>query len=643
VSIVTLIKNNRYGLMTVLVLLMALNSVSYGNDIIADSEKEKYITELVAKSKELKLSGDPYWHTILHYKKNLTGGHKSLMDDPKFFFAENGKINPEAELEATVRGFFNPLEDGKIHPTVKFSARYSWLKEQLGIDTAKLPYDGDIWFNQFYKEINPSTISLVFPAGYMNSPASMYGHTLLLIDSEGQSRLLSRVINYAASTNDDFVLLFAYKGLFGSYKGFYSFLPYYQKIAEYNDGEMRDMWEYEINFTPAEKERMIRHIIEMEDIYSDYFFIDENCSYNLLFLVEAARPETKITDAFGFGVEPIDTLRAAKEKGLVVKRTYRPSLYSKIQYLRTKLSSREQGVVLDFCKGKSGTFDIESLNLDEEKKIIMCDLASNYLMFMAAKYDISAQDYRSRFLSVLTIRNSLGKSDPLKDIPVPTAPEYSHQSRKIALESGLALQGLYSQITYRQSCHELMDPDDGYNMNSEILFGNISGRYYYEDKKFVLQRFDMVNVISLPPSDSFNLNNCYDFKLGLIQNVIDGEDETLSFQIKGATGISTLLAEKVQVYFFGGIRSYFAPSYENNSDILGGCESGILTVLGPWKSHLYAQIYHAPFGEIHTRYVAGASERIKITDAVSVIADYSYNKDYSFQWHEFSAKVNFYF
>jgi len=153
----------------------------------------------------------------------------------------------------------------------------------------------------------------------------------------------------------------------------------------------------------------------------------------------------------------------------------------------------------------------------------------------------------------------------------------------------------------------------------------------------------MVNVISLPPSDSFNLNNCYDFKLGLIQNVIDGEDETLSFQIKGATGISTLLAEKVQVYFFGGIRSYFAPSYENNSDILGGCESGILTVLGPWKSHLYAQIYHAPFGEIHTRYTAGASERIKITDAVSVIADYSYNKDYSFRWHEFSAKVNYYF
>lgn len=129
----------------------------------------------------------------------------------------------------------------------------------------------------------------------------------------------------------------------------------------------------------------------------------------------------------------------------------------------------------------------------------------------------------------------------------------------------------------------------------------------------------------------------------MIQNVSSGEEETLSFQIKGATGLSTLLAEKVQIYFFTGIRSYFAPSYDYKNDILGGGEFGLLTVLGPWKNHLYAQIYHAPLGDSHTRYTAGASERLKITNSVSMIAEYSYNKDYTFKWHEFSARVNFYF
>jgi len=188
-----------------------------------------------------------------------------------------------------------------------------------------------------------------------------------------------------------------------------------------------------------------------------------------------------------------------------------------------------------------------------------------------------------------------------------------------------------------------MDPDDGYNMNSQIIFGNISGRYYYDDKKFVLQKFDLVDVISLPPSDSFYFNNCYDFKIGLIQNVREDENETLSFWIKGASGASALLAEKVQVYFLAGIKSYFSPEYDNNSDILGGCESGILTILGPWKNHLYASAYRAPFGETHTRYSAGASERLKISRSVSIQGDYSFNKDYSFTWHELSGRVNFYF
>lgn len=638
------IKIHKYGLQAVLVLLIILRGTSYGADtLIPDEVSNNYISELIEKSKELNLAADPYWHTILHYKKNLTGGYTSLVDDPMFFFAEKGKRDPQAELEATIKGFFKPKDNVVMHPTEKFSARYAWLKEKLVIDTAKLPYDGDVWFSQFYKEINPSTVTLVFPAGFMNNPASMYGHTLLLVETEGGSRLIAKSLNYAAATDDALMPLFVYKGLLGLYKGYYSFLPYYQKIREYNDTEQRDIWEYEISMTPEEKERMVRHVVEMENIYSDYYFIDENCSYNLLFLIETAKPETKITDYFWWGVEPIDTLRAAQDKNIVSRRVFRPSLYSRIQFFRSKLDRNEQGLVLDFCEGRRNLSEIDSITTDEEKKIIMCDLASDYLKFMAVKKDISEQDYRNRFMSVLTKRNSMGKYDPIKDIPTPVAPDDSHQSRRIAFETGHGLEGVYSQLAYRQSCHELMDPDEGYNMNSQIIFGNIQARYYYDDKRFLLQRLDIVDLISLPPSDSFFINPCYILKTGLIQNVSKGEKETLSYWINGAAGLSTLLAEKVQIYFFAGARSYFNPDYENYTDLLGGGESGILTILGPWKNHMYASAYRAPFGETHTRYSAGLSERIRITDSVSVAADYSYNKDYSFDWHEFSAKVNFYF
>ena len=111
------IKNVKYGLRAVLVLLIILSGISYGADTPSgDADYNSYISELISKSKELKLADDPYWHIILHYKKNITGGFTSQVDDPAFFFAKKGKHNPEAELEETIRSFFRHRENVVMHP-----------------------------------------------------------------------------------------------------------------------------------------------------------------------------------------------------------------------------------------------------------------------------------------------------------------------------------------------------------------------------------------------------------------------------------------------------------------------------------------------------------------------------------------------
>ena len=614
-------------------------------EINSEYDQEIYISELISKSTELKLSDDPYWLTILHYKKNIFRGYTSLVDDPKFFFAKDGKYSPEAELNATIKSFFQPLEEGKVHPTAKFTARFAWLREKLNIDINKLPHNGETQFKKFYEEIDPAGVTLVFPAGYMNSPASMFGHTLLLIESSDSNRLISKSVNYSAITDETFGPLFAFRGLFGLYKGLYSFLPYYKKIKEYSDGEMRDIWEYELTLTPEEIEKMMRHIVEMEDIYSDYYFIDENCSFNLLYLIEAAKPETEIIDYFGIAVEPIDTIRALENKKLIGKRVYRPSLYSKIKYLKSELNSEERKFVLDFCKKNRDFSDIDKIQSDDKKQIIICDTALNYLKFLAEKNDITIEDYKEKYMTMLSKRNSINMKDydPLKDMPTPTDPLDSHLSKKLAPETGHSLEGIYSQISYRHSCHEIMDPDDGYIINSQVIFGSITGRYYFDDKKFVLQRLDVIDLISLPASDSFYISACYDVKTGFIQHVSKDSKEHLSYWVKGGAGLSTLLGEMVQVYLFLDLKSYFSPEYKKNTDFMGGSETGIFTILGPWKNHIYAQIYRAPFGEKHTNMKAGLSERIKFTQNLNIECGYSINKDYSFNWYELYGKINFYF
>ena len=171
----------------------------------------------------------------------------------------------------------------------------------------------------------------------MNNPASMFGHTFINIETENRSRLLSHAVNYSAFTTETNGLVFALKGLSGFYKGYFSILPYYEKVQEYSDINQRDIWEYRLNFTQAEVKKMVMHIWELQEIYAYYYFFDENCSYHILFLLEAARPGLHLTDQPNWWVIPIDTVRALQDAGVIESAEYRPSRATKIRYLAAAL------------------------------------------------------------------------------------------------------------------------------------------------------------------------------------------------------------------------------------------------------------------------------------------------------------------
>jgi len=204
----------------------------------------------------------------------------------------------------------------------------------------------------------------------MNSPASMFGHTLLTIDTESGTKLLSHALNYAAVTPDTFGPLFAVKGLFGLYRGYYSILPYYAKIQEYSDMERRDMWEYGLNLDKTEVVRLLMHAYEMDLIYSDYFFFDENCSFNLLFMLEAARPGLDLTGRMGAWVMPLDTIRAVKESGLVSEVHYRPSRTAKITLLADSLCPEGIRLAAALSRGETNPHLIEGFSDSEKLRIL---------------------------------------------------------------------------------------------------------------------------------------------------------------------------------------------------------------------------------------------------------------------------------
>ena len=119
-------------------------------------------------------------------------------------------------------------------------ARYEWLKNELNIDESQLPVESCKEFNEAYSRIGPKSVVGSFLQHTSTGLASTFGHTLLRIDGDYQSKLLSYATTYAAYADDTNGILYAFKGIFGYYKGYFTILPYYEKIKEYNDLEQRE-------------------------------------------------------------------------------------------------------------------------------------------------------------------------------------------------------------------------------------------------------------------------------------------------------------------------------------------------------------------------------------------------------------------
>ena len=133
-------------------------------------------THYINKANELNLSNEHYWHLLLHIDNGL-----SEIDDTRFFLAQDGKTNPKSELEATIDSLLNETSFDDNATACLFPARKTWLKEQLNIKD--FPQVSCKEYQKVLKRLDPKSATIIFPAAHINSPASMFGHTFLRINS----------------------------------------------------------------------------------------------------------------------------------------------------------------------------------------------------------------------------------------------------------------------------------------------------------------------------------------------------------------------------------------------------------------------------------------------------------------------------
>ncbi|KSE82487.1 hypothetical protein AO924_15580 [Pseudomonas aeruginosa] len=443
----------------------------------------------VPEARLQQLAADPYWIALGHYERGKLGGWRSYVDDERFFLADNGESHPDAELAATLTALYASPSLGDKHAQCVYPARTRWLRQQLQLDDLPQPQCGE--YDNWYRDINPHSAVLVFPAAYLNSPSSMFGHTLLRIDqadvTSNNTALLSYALNFGAYIEGmDNSILYAWKGLMGGYPGLFALVPYREKLAE----------------------------------------------------------------QFPLTAIPTDTVRAVKNAGLIERIDYRPSREKELLARAEPLDHAERDWAKRLADDDSLLDAPDFKALPMPRQALIQDAAFRLVRYRATG---QARDsgIASRSYNLLRAINR----NPPPDLQVerPGQPEDGHESRTWQFGVGSRDDRAFAEYGLRMAYHDLADNAYGFPLGAQIEIGQLKLRQY-EGNRWQLQNLDLVTIRSLTPRNQLLKPLSWQVAGGLERVPGEDGDENLVSHLNGGAGGSWMFGDDLLLYAMGTAR-----------------------------------------------------------------------------------------
>ncbi len=514
-------------------------------------DTDTYQQQLVEKAEKLRLWQSRQWRALLHMPLAESG--ESRIDSPGFFLSANGVHNPTAEGAATLASFFDPTSPGREgdHPQCRYPARYQWLKTALSFDSELLFEQRCPQLTLWIDTMDPVGATLIFPEAYLNNPASMFGHTFIRIEqNNGRSALLAPSVGFAAITDEQPGVGYAVKGLFGGYYGEFTTGLYVDQVRAYGALENRDIYEYRLGLTAAEATFLLLHVWELQRATFDYFFIDENCSYQLLALLEVARPSLDCTAQARFAAIPVETIRLLTAAGLVDGVAYRPSKRNVLRQRVRSSSHQQKELVIALARGgiadKTVHWNGESDDLRAEILEASIDLFLYEQAVTHGKHDADSPVLRH----LLSLRSQLQVPPRRVAVPMPAVrPDQGHGAARISSSVGVDATDAFFEVGLRPVLHDLLDPGPGYIDGAQIDFLSARLRYYGEQNQLRLQTLNLLDIVSLAPMDTLVNPVSWKTRIGMQQMRYTDVGDQLTGQASVGLGASKNLAKKVQGFF----------------------------------------------------------------------------------------------
>ncbi|MEA2100135.1 MAG: DUF4105 domain-containing protein [Campylobacterota bacterium] len=455
------------------------------------------------------LDKDDYWLKLLHFKDN-----KSVINNREFFLSPKGITDAKSELIETLKRF-------KTTPNLicKYPARYKWLNSKLKLDIKNQECKK---LKEFLKP-NFKKIIIVFTSERYDSPASVFGHTMMKIESDE----IPYVINYAARIPDETnSFYYVYNGFSGGFKSRYRLVPFSIKDYEYRSGEFRDLIEFSLDLDKDEVENIMLHFYEIKDTNEDYYFLSHNCSSELIKLIDIAKYDSELSKDFNTIVIPIDIIYILQKHRYIDQITNQDSKLKQFYKIINKLSIDEKEILSEIVNNNySVNRFANDKSLSEQSKHLIILSAIKYFEIKSMRGGLDKKS-RYPFIKLIQLELTHNKSSDFEKIRSLVKNPISNRFHKFYVGINHNFNSSNEMIVgYRHLYRNRFDLVDDIKKNGSVELLDIAIRKKDNEVplgyKFSLNHLTVVNLEAMPISNGFFKESINKIKLGASRVFLD--------------------------------------------------------------------------------------------------------------------------
>ncbi len=533
----------------------------------------------------------------------LFGGQTSDISPGRFFLSPTGRKDPQSELRATIDAVFSEKagdSPGEAHPRCRFPLRTEWLEEVLSRRAPSARCAGLAeWIG------HPSSVDLVFADYDFGNPASAYGHIFLRVNQAGRpedARLIDVAVGFAAALEGGTSPGFALKALMGGVPGKFSVGPYYLKVKEYSQAQSRDLWEYRLGLSSAAARRLLMHIWELGEAQIPYSFLTRNCAYQLLPLLDVAEPSLGLSHWARLGAAPADVVRFLGRQAGFSGTLFRPSIDSALLMRRARMSKRDRALVDALARMVSGSAISVLETLPSGRQANMLDAAYDLARSRKnGKGLFAAGRYGENIGTLLNLRKKLPSPPAIKNWDTGRAsPDAGHGTTAVGALFGGDRHGQFAEVALRPVLHDILAAQEGFQENTQFELLGLRFRAG-EGRGVYLQQFDLFNLASVQPWESWLRKHSWRFEVGMRQ----AEEKNCSGRsclisvLNGGYGASVQIGESRRTTIFALAEAEFGAGsqLERGWRGGGGGSAGVILKGGPFRALMEFSDRRYPLGD----------------------------------------------